>query len=231
MKLLIIEDELPMRTALCETLQADGYKVRVAADGETGLERALTEEHDLILLDVMMPKLDGYALCRELRRRGRKTPVLMLTARGMVDDRVDGLNAGADDYLVKPFAMRELLARVRALLRRAERENSAPETLTLGDTIIDFVRQTARRGRSDLELSQREFAMLRLLASRPGEAISRKTFLDEVWEYNAWPTTRTVDNFIAALRAKLESDPDRPRFFETVRGIGYRLAIPRCPPA
>ena len=223
MKLLIIEDELPMRTALCETLAADGYKVRSAADGETGLERALSEEHDLILLDVMMPKLDGYALCRELRRRGRKTPVLMLTAKGMVDDRVDGLDAGADDYLVKPFAMRELLARVRALLRRAEREGSTPDSLTLGDTVIDFAKQTALRGTVALELSQKEFAMLRLLASRPGEAISREQFLDEVWEYNAWPTTRTVDNFIATLRAKIEPNPDQPRFIETVRGTGYRL--------
>jgi len=147
----------------------------------------------------------------------------MLTAKGMVDDRVDGLDAGADDYLVKPFAMRELLARVRALLRRAERESSAPDSLSLGDAVIDFVKQTACRGGRDLELSQREFAMLRLLASRPGEAISRETFLDEVWEYNAWPTTRTVDNFIATLRAKLEPDADHPRFIETVRGIGYRL--------
>src|SRR6187549_3480854 len=155
MRLLVIEDELPMRTALCETLQAEGYKVRSAADGTTGLERAMAEEHDLILLDIMMPKLDGFALCRELRRRGRKTPVLMLTAKGLIDDRVHGLDAGADDYLVKPFAMRELLARVRALLRRAERESSAPETLTLGDAVIDFVKQTAPRGGNPLELSQR----------------------------------------------------------------------------
>jgi len=224
MKLLIIEDELPMRTALCETLQAEGYKVRAAADGATGLERALTEEHDLILLDIMMPRLDGFELCRELRRRGRKTPVLMLTAKGLVDDRVQGLDAGADDYLVKPFSMRELLARVRALLRRAERDDSAPDTLTLGGTVIDFVRQSALRDGRALELSQKEFAILRLMASHPGETISRETFLDEVWEYNAWPTTRTVDNFISALRAKLEPDPERPRFIETVRGAGYRLA-------
>ncbi len=224
MRLLIIEDELPMRTALCETLTAEGYKVRSAADGEAGLQRALTEEHDLILLDVMMPKLDGYALCQELRRRGRKTPVLMLTAKGQVDDRVSGLDAGADDYLVKPFSMRELLARVRALLRRAERADAAPPLLTLGDTVVDFVKQTARRGSQAIELSQKEFAMLRLMASRPGEVISRETFLDEVWEYNAWPTTRTVDNFIAALRARIEPDPERPRYIETVRGTGYRLA-------
>lgn len=224
MKLLIIEDELPMRTALCETLAADGYKVRAAADGVTGLERALCEEHDLILLDIMMPRLDGFELCRELRRRGRKTPVLMLTAKGLIDDRVQGLDAGADDYLVKPFSMRELLARVRALLRRAERDKSAPNSLTLGGSVIDFVRQSALRDGKSLDLSQKEYAILRLLASRPGETVSRETFLDEVWEYNAWPTTRTVDNFISSLRAKLEPDPEHPRFIETVRGSGYRLA-------
>jgi DNA-binding response OmpR family regulator len=224
MRLLIIEDELPMRTALCETLQAEGYKVRAAADGASGLERALSEEHDLILLDIMMPKLDGFEMCRELRRRGKKTPVLMLTAKGLVDDRVQGLDAGADDYLVKPFAMRELLARVRALLRRSERDGSAPDTLTLGSTVIDFVRRSALRDGTELELSQKEYAILRLMASRPGETVTRETFLDEVWEYNAWPTTRTVDNFIAALRSKLEPDPEHPRFIETVRGSGYRLA-------
>jgi len=150
----------------------------------------------------------------------------MLTAKGLVDDRVQGLDAGADDYLVKPFAMRELLARVRALLRRHGRDGTAPACLTLGDAAVDFVRRTARRGTVDLDLSQKEMAMLRLMAARPGEAISREQFLDEVWEYNAWPTTRTVDNFIAALRAKLEPDPDQPRFIETVRGTGYRLVIP-----
>jgi DNA-binding response OmpR family regulator len=226
MRLLIIEDELPMRTALCETLTAEGYKVRSAADGESGLQRALSEEHDLILLDVMMPKLDGYAVCQELRRRGRKTPVLMLTARVMVDDRVTGLDAGADDYLVKPFAMRELLARVRALLRRQEEESAAPDILTLGEVVVDFVKHTARRGNQALDFSRRELAMLRLLAAHPGEIISREQFLDEVWEYNAWPTTRTVDNFIAALRAKLEPDPEHPRHIETVRGAGYRLCLP-----
>lgn len=223
MKLLIIEDELPMRTALCETLASEGYRVRSAADGETGLERALAGEHDLILLDVMMPKLDGYALCQELRRRGRKTPVLMLTAKGLVDDRVSGLDAGADDYLVKPFAMRELLARVRALLRRNEREAAAPERVTIGDLEIDFVRGTAVRGGEKVVFSARELAMLRLMASRRGETITRETFLDEVWEYNAWPTTRTVDNFILTLRAKVEPDAEEPRFIETVRGVGYRL--------
>jgi DNA-binding response OmpR family regulator len=219
MKLLVIEDELPMRTALCETLKAEGYKVRAAADGATGLERALAEDHDLILLDVMMPKLDGYALCREFRKKGRTTPVLMLTAKGLVDDRVDGLDAGADDYLVKPFAMKELLARVRALLRRQQRDTAISQW-NHGDISIDFLKQTAHLRQQPVELNQKEFAILRLLASRLGEAITRETFLDEVWEYNAWPTTRTVDNFIATLRAKLELGQD---VLETVRGVGYRL--------
>jgi DNA-binding response OmpR family regulator len=219
MKLLVIEDELPMRTALCETLKAEGYKVRAAADGATGLERALAEEHDLILLDVMMPKLDGYALCREFRKKGRTTPVLMLTAKGLVDDRVDGLDAGADDYLVKPFAMKELLARVRALLRRQQRDTAISQW-NHGEISIDFHKQTAYLRQQPVELNQKEFAILRLLASRPGEAITRETFLDEVWEYNAWPTTRTVDNFIATLRAKLELGQE---ILETVRGVGYRL--------
>ena len=223
MKLLVIEDELPMRTALCETLLSEGYKVRSAADGEIGLQRALSEEHDLILLDVMMPKLDGYALCAELRRRGKRTPVLMLTAKGMVDDRVSGLDAGADDYLVKPFAMKELLARVRALLRRNEREAAAPDKLALGGLEIDFLKGTAHRGGRSVDFSAKELAMLRLMAARRGEPVTRETFLDECWEYNAWPTTRTVDNFILTLRAKVEPDAERPQFIETVRGAGYRL--------
>ncbi len=224
MKILIIEDELPMRTALVETLRAEGYRTAAAANGPDGLAKALSEEPDLIVLDVMMPGLDGYALCRELRQRGRTTPVLMLTAKGLVDDRVEGLDAGADDYLVKPFAMKELFARVRALLRRQESKAAAPRTLAFGDVEIDFTRMTCRRAGTPVPLSAREFAMLRLLAQQFGTPISRDTFLDVVWEYNAYPTTRTVDNHIAALRAKLEPQPDRPRFIETVRGVGYRLS-------
>ena len=208
-----------LAAGLYGTLKAEGYKVRAAADGATGLERALAEEHDLILLDVMMPTLDGYELCREFRKKGRSTPVLMLTAKGLVDDRVDGLDAGADDYLVKPFAMKELLARVRALLRRQQRDTTMSQW-NHGDISIDFLKQTAHLRQQPVELNQKEFAILRLLASRIGEAITRETFLDEVWEYNAWPTTRTVDNFIATLRAKLELGQD---VLETVRGVGYRL--------
>src|ERR1700756_2592259 len=160
-RILIIEDELPMRTALKDCLEAEGYRTLTAADGEVGLKRALEEKPDLILLDIMMPRLDGYALCAELRRLSNPVPILMLTAKGHVDDRVTGLDAGADDYLVKPFSTEELLARVRALLRRTQRQKRAVTTLTLGDAKIDLVKQTAARGRKQLHLTAKEFAMLR----------------------------------------------------------------------
>ncbi len=198
-RILIIEDELPMRTALKDCLEAEGHRTLTAADGEAGLKRALEEKPDLILLDIMMPRLDGYAVCAELRRLSNPVPILMLTAKGHVDDRVAGLDAGADDYLVKPFSTDELLARVRAMLRRVRREAQAPDTLTLGDVHIDLVKQTASRGRKPLHLTAKEFAMLRLLAETSGKPVSRERFLDIVWGYAAFPTTRTVDNpFVAA---------------------------------
>lgn len=223
MRLLIIEDELPMRIALVKTLEAEGYRVISAVDGPSGLESALTEKVDLILLDVMLPGLDGYALCREIRQRGKEVPVLMLTARGQVQDRVDGLDCGADDYLVKPFSMKELLARVRALLRRQSRVEAVPDGFQLGDLKLDFRKQNASREGDTVEFTTREWDMLKLLVSAKGEPISREQFLDEVWEYNAWPTTRTVDNFIAKLRAKVERNANEPEFILTVRGLGYQL--------
>jgi len=225
-RLLIIEDELPMRTALADVLTAEGYRVLTAPDGESGLQRALAEKPDLILLDIMMPKLDGYAVCAELRRHGNAVPILMLTAKGQIEDRVTGLDAGADDYLVKPFSTEELLARVRAVLRRIHRQTRAATALVLGDARIDLIKQTATRGRKTLHLTAKEFAMLRLMAESPGEPISRERFLDAVWGYTAFPTTRTVDNHIATLRAKIEPDPDSPRWIKTVHGTGYKLELP-----
>lgn len=222
-RILVIEDELPMRTALEDCLSAEGFRVMSATDGERGLDRALKERPDVILLDVMMPKLDGFALCAELRRLGHATPVLMLTAKGQVRDRVNGLDCGADDYLVKPFSTDELLARVRALLRRARREGDTVRELTIGDTRIDFVRQTATRKRKEVHFTAKELAMLRFLAEANGEAITREKFLDVVWGYAAFPTTRTVDMHIASLRRKLEKNPDEPRWIKTVHGFGYRL--------
>jgi DNA-binding response OmpR family regulator len=222
-RVLIIEDETAMRTALQDVLAAEGYRVLAAGDGAAGLQRAIDEKPDLILLDIMMPKLDGYAVCAELRRLSNPVPVLMLTAKGQVQDRVTGLDAGADDYLVKPFSTDELLARVRALLRRVQRHQHGPDTLQLGENRIDLVKQTAVRRRKPLHLTSKEFAMLRLMAEAGGEPVSRERFLDVVWGYTAFPTTRTVDNHIASLRGKLESNPDEPRWIKTVHGVGYKL--------
>src|ERR1700678_1943757 len=207
-RILIIEDELPMRTALADCLENEGYRVLTAADGPTGLQRAVREKPDLVLLDIMMPRLDGYALCAELRRLTIPVPVLMLTAKGQVEDRVRGLDAGAGDYLVKPFSTDELSARVRALLRRVRQQAALPGILRLAQVEIALPRQKAMRGRKQIHLTAREFAMLRLLLEKPGEPVTRERFLDVVWGYTAFPTTRTVDPHIAALRAKIEDNPE-----------------------
>lgn len=224
-RILIIEDELPMRTALHDVLTGEGYRVLTAPDGTTGLNKAIEEEPDLMLLDVMLPGIDGYALCAELRRLSNPVPILMLTAKGQVEDRVSGLDSGADDYLVKPFSTEELLARVRALLRRTQRVSKTPARLTLDDVEIDLPRQTATRKGKPVHLTAKEFAMLRLMAEMPGEPVSRERFLDIVWGYTAFPTTRTVDNHIATLRAKLEKNPEAPRWIKTVHGVGYKLCV------
>ena len=225
-RILIIEDETPMRTALADVLAGEGYRALTAPDGESGLRKAVEEKPDLILLDIMMPKLDGYAVCAELRRLENPVPVLMLTAKGQVEDRVTGLDAGADDYLVKPFSTKELLARVRALLRRSRKQSRALAKLRLGEVEIDLARQTAVRGRKQIHLTAKEFSMLRLMAETAGEPVSRERFLDVVWGYTSFPTTRTVDNHVASLRAKLEKNPDAPRWLKTVHGVGYKLDLP-----
>jgi DNA-binding response OmpR family regulator len=224
MRLLLIEDEPAMQLALCDLLRAEGYRVTAAADGISGLAHAVEEVPDLILLDVMLPGMDGLALCRELRRRGLRMPVLMLTARGYLDDRVEGLDAGADDYLVKPFANRELLARIRALIRR-ETEREKVNMLTIAGTVIDFDRSSALRGSERIELSQRELLILRALAEARGEPLTRQQILDAAWEPGTWPAERTVDNLIASLRAALEPIPAVPRHILTVHRRGYRLAV------
>ncbi len=225
-RLLVVEDELPMRTVLRDCLERNGYRVLLAADGASGLEKALHEKPDLILLDIMMPNLDGCAVCAELRRLARAVPILMLTAKGRVEDRVAGLDVGADDYLVKPFSREELLARVRALLRRVQRQARALTTVQLGRVTLDFTQQRAHRDGRPLELTTKEFAMLRLLLENPGAVVSRDRFLDVVWGYTAFPTTRTVDKHIVSLRQKLEENPEDPRWILTVHGVGYRLEAP-----
>jgi DNA-binding response OmpR family regulator len=228
-RILIIEDELPMRTVLSDLLTRQSHRVFVAADGESGLEKALAESPDLIVLDVMLPKLDGFALCAELRRVCRTTPVLMLTAKGRVEDRVHGLDSGADDYLVKPFSREEFLARVRALLRRCAGSLRPKGEITLGAVRLDFRTQRAWKGNTELHMTAKEFAMLHLMIAAGGEAISRDRFLDAVWGYTSFPTTRTIDRHIAGLREKIEDDPEHPRWIHTVFGIGYRMELPGPP--
>jgi DNA-binding response OmpR family regulator len=224
-RILIVEDELPMRTALHDCLNGQGFRVLVATDGHTGLEKAIHEKPDLIVLDVMLPKLDGFAVCAELRRLLHGSLVLMLTAKGRIEDRVRGLDSGADDYLVKPFSREELLARVRALLRRSRRDMRPLRELILGNVRIDFAQQRAWCGEKAIHLTVKEFGVLHLLASAAGEPVSRDRFLDIVWGYTAFPTTRTVDKHIVSLRTKIEENPDAPRWIQTVHGTGYRLDL------
>jgi DNA-binding response OmpR family regulator len=224
-RVLLVEDEPAMRIALQDALEAEGYRVLTARDGQAGLERALKEKPALLLLDVMLPGLNGFEICAQLRRLGNPVPVLMLTAKGTVGDRVAGLEAGADDYLCKPFDMAELVARIHALLRRTQRQTQALEILRLGAVEIDLGKQIARRSGQIIHLSAREFAMLRLMAEAGGEPVTREHFLDVVWGYTSFPTTRTVDNYITLLRRKLEDDPENPRWIQTVRAVGYRLEV------
>ena len=223
-RILLVEDEPSMRRVLTDILESEGYRVQTAADGEAGFEQAVQQQPDVILLDVMLPKLDGFALCAELRRLEIATPVLMLTAKGQVQDRVMGLDSGADDYLVKPFSTEELLARVRAVLRRRTTARRSVGALVQGNVRVDLVKLTAVCGSESLRLTAKEFAVLRLLAEADGEPVTRQRFLDLVWGYAAFPTTRTVDNHIASLRAKLEADANARPWIDTVHGVGYRLA-------
>ena len=220
MRLLLIEDELPLRTAVRDALQDEGWRVITAADGEDGLAKALREKPDVLILDIMLPKLDGYALCRELRRLGHRVPVLMLTARGQVEDRVHGLDCGADDYLVKPFSLVELKARLRALHRRSKQEAGMPECVSFGDLKVNLVQRRVTRGGRAVPLTAKEYGTLALLIQHAGQTVSREQFLDLVWGHASFPTTRTVDNHIARLRTRLATDR-----IVTVPKAGYRLDL------
>jgi two-component system alkaline phosphatase synthesis response regulator PhoP len=222
-RLLLVEDEPGLVLTLGDRLRSEGYDVAHAADGDAGFERAVAEPFDLLLLDVGLPKRDGFAVVRDLRQRGVRTPVLMLTARGQVADRVVGLRLGADDYLVKPFDAQELLARVEALLRRAGRASPASGRHRFGDVTVDVGRAEVWRGETAVALSAKEFGLLCHLLEHRGHVVTRDDALTEVWGYDATPTTRTVDVHVAGLRQKLEPDPGRPRHIVTVHGRGYKL--------
>ncbi len=226
-KILIIEDDLAILRGLKDNLEYESYDVMTATDGEKGYNLIREKKPDLIILDLMLPKMSGYELCRKVRAEGNTTPILMLTARGEEVDRILGLDLGADDYVTKPFSVPELLARIRALFRRIHLSKSGelPDTLEFEDVVIDFKRFDAEKGGSALDLSRKEYGVLRLLAARLGEVVTRDELLDEVWGHDQYPTTRTVDNHIALLRSKLEDDPSQPNHLITVHGVGYRLVL------
>jgi DNA-binding response OmpR family regulator len=224
-RILVVEDDPAILRGLRDNLAFESYEVLTAADGETGERLVQEKSPDLIILDLMLPKLSGYELCRRIRGRGVQTPILMLSARAEETDRVLGLDLGADDYLTKPFSIRELLARVRALLRRIHPETVLPDQAQFGDVRVDFRSYEVRRNGAAVELTRKEFGVLRLLVARAGHVLTREELLNEVWGYEHFPTTRTVDNHIASLRAKLEKDPSQPRHLLTVHGVGYKLSF------
>jgi len=223
-RILLIEDEPGIVLTLTDRLTREGYAVDSAVDGESGLERAAKEPFDLILLDLMLPRMSGFDVCRDLRKRGIETPVIMLTARGQVVDKVVGLKLGADDYVTKPFEMAELLARVEAQLRRAPAMPHPAEGYVFGDIKVDFRRAEAMKEGQPLELSAREFQLLRYFLEHRGATLTREELLNEVWGYNSMPSTRTVDVHVAWLRQKIEPNPRHPQFILTVHGMGYKFA-------
>jgi len=219
-RVLLIEDEPALARGLSDTLRANGFQVTVAADGERGLDAAVRGDADLILLDVMLPKVNGYEICRAVRSQGIEVPILMLTAKGREQDVIMGLNLGADDYITKPFRVGELIARARAFLRR---RGPSATTIRFGDVEVDLRARRATRSGAALDLTAKEFAMLAYFCSRPGCALSRDVILGAVWGNAVFVTPRSIDRCIATLRAKVEPDPHRPLYIQTIRDIGYRF--------
>lgn len=232
-RLLLVEDEPGLVMALTQRFTSEGYELATAEDGERGLALGLSEPFDVIILDLMLPRKNGFDVCRDLRRRGIETPIIMLTARGQVVDKVVGLKLGADDYLTKPFAMMELLARVEALLRRSA-SSSASSTARdrssdvhqFGTLRVDFRRTLVTRNNKPVNISAREFKLLRYLIEHSGATVSRDELLNEVWGYNTATTTRTVDVHVSSLRQKIEDDPRHPKSIVTIHGFGYKFVSP-----
>ena len=218
----VIEDEDIIRKSVTMNLELEGFQVLSACDGEEGIQLINTRKPDLIIMDVMMPRKDGLQACREIRNAGNSTPLILLTARSSEIDKVLGLELGADDYLGKPFGMLELIARVKALLRRVQRVTSIDE-IRFSDVVVDFKAYRALKNNEPIDLSAREYRLLRYLVVKVGSVVTRDELLDEVWGYNSYPTTRTVDNHIARLRQKVEANIDEPQHILTVHGVGYKF--------
>ena len=223
-KLLMIEDDQVLRETTAAFLEAEGFVVKTAADGKTGFELASKEKADLIVTDLMLPGLNGLEICRKLREKGIGTPVIMLTGQKKDEiDKVVGLELGADDYLTKPFGQRELLARINAVLRRSMPEPKDIEEYSFADVIINFKKRIASKGKKEFYLTAKEYDLLKLLIAHEGEVVSRDTILNEVWGYEKFPTTRTVDTFIHNIRQKIEKEPSRPAHLLTIPWSGYRF--------
>ncbi|MFO7445362.1 MAG: response regulator transcription factor [Ignavibacteriaceae bacterium] len=225
-KILIVEDEPNMRLGLKDNLEFEGYEVDFAEDGETGQKKILAENYNLVLLDVMLPKMSGFDVCKNIRKKGNTTPVILLTAKGEEIDKVLGLELGADDYVTKPFSLRELLARIKAVLRRGEERadlKNQKDFIKIGRIDVNFSSYNAFEEGMAVQMSHKEFEILHFLWNRKNSTVSRDDLLNSVWGYDESPTTRTVDNFVLKLRQKLEKDPNHPQTILTVHGIGYKL--------
>lgn len=226
-KILIVEDEPDMRLGLKDNLEFDGYVVDSAENGKEGYEKIIKNNYDLVLMDVMMPEMSGFEVCKQIRKDGIKVPVILLTAKGEEIDKVRGLELGADDYITKPFSLRELLARVKAVLRRAPEQNNQVDKknskIQIGLLTIDFSTYIAVSKNKPVQMSHKEFELLHYLWDKRNTVVTRDDLLNKIWGYEESPTTRTVDNFIVRLRQKIEKDPERPHFIITVHGIGYKL--------
>jgi two-component system, OmpR family, alkaline phosphatase synthesis response regulator PhoP len=223
-RILVVEDDLSILAGLSMNLRFEGYEVLQAQDGRTGLARALDEAPDLVVLDLMLPELNGFELLKELRQRGRDTPVVVLSAKGMETDKILGLNLGADDYVVKPFGLQELLARIKAVLRRRyPTAGAAAPLVTFGDVSVDMAARTVARAGTPVELTAQEFKLLAHFLGHLGRTFTRDELLSGAWGYHYEGSARTVDNFMRQLRLKFEPDPEEPRHFLTVRGLGYRF--------
>jgi DNA-binding response OmpR family regulator len=224
-RILVIEDEPQMLLGLRDNLELEGYDVQTASDGDEGLARAASFNPDLVILDVMLPRKNGFDVCRELRARSNATPIVMLTARSAETDKVLGLELGADDYVTKPFSITELLARVRAVLRRtgSQKATAVSDNVRIGEIDIDFKLHQARKGKVRIEFTAREFDLLRYFVQHTGQVVTREQILNEVWGYEEFPTTRTIDNFVAKLRQKIERAPHAPEHILTIHGSGYKF--------
>lgn len=223
-RILIVEDEPNMRLGLKDNLEFEGYEVTIATDGQKGLEQILGTTFDLVLLDVMLPEMSGFDVCKEAREKGVQTPIILLTAKGEEIDKVLGLELGADDYITKPFGLRELLARIKAVLRRGQNNNSTESSETLiGKMTVNFAAYSASVGEDPVKMSHKEFEILKYLWENRNDTVSRYQLLEDIWGYNEQPTTRTVDNFILKLRQKIEANPEEPQIILTVHGVGYKL--------